>query len=64
MPPRKRNDEPERRERERTREMVEDERGWAGQHGQRPANEEEKNLTGAKPATAASSGKDFPNKNE
>ena len=23
--------------------MVEDERGWAGQHGQRPANEEGKN---------------------
>jgi hypothetical protein len=22
---------------------LEDERGWAGQHGQRPANEEEKN---------------------
>lgn len=23
---------------------VEDERSWAGQHGQRPANEEEKNV--------------------
>lgn len=33
----------ERRERPRHKTIVEDERGWAGQRGQRPANEEEHN---------------------
>lgn len=33
----------ESRPQQRHQKHVEDERGWAGQHGQRPANEEEKN---------------------
>jgi hypothetical protein len=43
MPPRQHPDEQEKRERQQHRTIAEDERGWAGQRGQRPANEEEKN---------------------
>lgn len=35
--------EQEKREHKKHKAIVEDERGWAGQRGQRPANEEEKN---------------------
>ncbi|HEX9048513.1 MAG TPA: hypothetical protein VF988_15905 [Verrucomicrobiae bacterium] len=54
MPPRTQRDLQEKRERKRTKTMVEGERGWAGQHGQRPANKEEKNYRGAEPASGTS----------
>jgi len=43
MPSRIRRDEQEKRARRRHKTEAENERGWAGQRGQRPANDEEKN---------------------
>ena len=43
MPSQTRNEENKKRANQRHKTDVEDERGWAGQRGQRPANEEEKN---------------------
>lgn len=37
------NDDREKQDSRRHQTIAEDERGWAGQHGQRPANDEEKN---------------------
>jgi hypothetical protein len=43
MPPRRNKASQKERELHEHKKNAEDERGWAGQSGQRPANEEEKN---------------------
>ena len=43
MPSRTRHSRQERRERRQHKTIAEDERGWAGQHGQRPSGREETN---------------------
>lgn len=43
MPPRMNKEGHKKRELRRHKAIAEDERGWAGQRGRRPANEEEKN---------------------